>query len=78
VRIITLPGEGVVNTGVFSRLRHPNYLGVALEIAALPLVHGAWLTAVVASVLNALVLRARIRVEESALIKDANYREAFG
>jgi methyltransferase len=77
VRIITLPGEAVVNTGVFSRLRHPNYLGVALEIAALPLVHGAWLTALVASILNALVLRARIRVEESALIKDANYREAF-
>lgn len=78
VKIITLPGAGVVTTGIFSKIRHPNYLGVALEIAALPLVHGAWLTALIASALNALVLWARIRVEESALDQDGNYHHAFG
>lgn len=78
VRIVTLPGAPVVDTGIFRRLRHPNYLGVVLEIAALPLVHGLWLTALVASVLNAWLLRARISAEESALAKDSNYRAAFG
>lgn len=77
VKIITLPGAGVVTTGIFSKLRHPNYLGVVLEIAALPLVHGAWLTALIASALNALILWARIRAEESALDQDADYRQAF-
>jgi methyltransferase len=36
-------------------------------MAALPLVHGCWTTALVFSVANALVLRLRIRVEETAL-----------
>ena len=37
------------------------------EVAALPLVHSAWLTAIVFSIANALVLRARIRAENTAL-----------
>src|SRR5690606_5840710 len=40
VRIITVPGAPVATGGVYRWLRHPNYLGVVLEIAALPLVHG--------------------------------------
>lgn len=67
VRVLSVRGEPAIRSGIYKRLRHPNYLGVVLEIAALPLVHGAWLTATVASFLNAALLRARIRVEEAAL-----------
>lgn len=77
VRIVTVPNAPVVEDGVYRVLRHPNYVGVALEIAALPLVHGAWLTAIVFSALNAVVLTRRIRAEERALREDTDYDAAF-
>lgn len=67
VSIVTLPGAPMVTSGIFQYLRHPIYVGVALEIAALPLIHSAWITAVVFSVLNGLVLTWRIAEEERAL-----------
>lgn len=75
VKIFTVPGETAIARGVFRHLRHPNYLGVVLEIAALPLVHGAWLTAIAFSVANATLLRLRVRAEERALEEDASYQE---
>lgn len=66
-RIITLPGAPLVRTGPYRWLRHPNYCIVAAEIAVLPLAFGAWQIALVFSVLNALLLRHRIRVEQQAL-----------
>jgi methyltransferase len=67
VRVMTLPATRRVTRGLYSWLRHPNYVGVALEIASLPLVHGAVVTAVVFSVLNAVALVLRIGVESRAL-----------
>jgi len=67
VRVIVVPGEQRIVRGPYRFLRHPNYLAVAMEMVALPLVHGAFLTAIVFSTLNAAVLRLRIRVEEIAL-----------
>jgi methyltransferase len=77
-RIVCLPGNPVTRSGPYRYLRHPNYLAVAVEIVALPLVHTAFVTAAVFSVLNALVLRRRIRMEEEALGKYSAYREVFG
>lgn len=71
-RIITLDGAPLVRHGPFRFLRHPNYWVVAAEIAVLPLAFGAWPVAVVWSLLNALLLRHRIRVEEAALQPRAN------
>ena len=65
--VVTLPDTPRVETGVYASLRHPNYLGVVVEVAALPTVAGAWRTAAAFSVLNGLFLRARIRAEERAL-----------
>lgn len=70
-RVIVLPGWPPVTDGPYRLMGHPNYLAVVVEIAALPLVHGAWLTALCFSLGNAVLLAVRIRVEERAL------REAF-
>jgi methyltransferase len=67
-RVIVLPkGEPLVTGGPYRFVRHPNYVAVCLELLVLPLVHGAWVTAVVFTLGNALLLRVRIRVEEVAL-----------
>ena len=52
--------------GIYRYLRHPNYLGVELEILAAPLVHSAYLTSALFGVANALLLRERILREEQA------------
>lgn len=66
-RVIVVPGLPPVRSGPYRLLRHPNYVAVVLEGLALPLVHAAWLTAVVFTVLNAGLLAVRIRAEEAAL-----------
>lgn len=78
VRVLTLPGALPVTHGVYRYLRHPNYLGVVLEMAALPLMHSAWRSAVVFSVGNAVLLAVRIREEERALKTNGGYDEALG
>ena len=78
VRVLTLPGAAPVTGGIYRYLRHPNYLGVVLEIAALPLMHSAWRTAVVFSLANAALLAVRIRKEELALHENGGYAEALG
>lgn len=67
VPIITLPGVPRVTTGPFRYLSHPNYLGVVIEIAALPLIHAAYVTAGVFTLANAVLLTWRIAAEERAL-----------
>ena len=66
-RIVVVPGAAPVTGGPYRFVRHPNYVAVIAEMLALPLVHGAWLTALVFSLGNAWLLRVRIRAEERAL-----------
>lgn len=67
-RILVVPNAPRVRQGPYRWLRHPNYLAVAVELAAVPLIFGAWLTALTASLLNAtLLLGVRIPAEEAAL-----------
>lgn len=78
VRIFTLPeAQEPVSRGIYRYLRHPNYLGVALEIASFPLLHGAYLSALAFSVLNAFFLFARVRAEERALVSTSSYAQVF-
>ena len=76
-RVLVVPGAPAIARGPYRRLRHPNYLAVALETLALPLVHGAWLCALAFSALGFLVLARRIRDEERALAALDGYDAAF-
>ena len=66
-RVIVVPGLPPVRSGPYRLLPHPNYVAVVVEGMALPLVHGAWLTAIGFTVANAFLLRVRLRVEDAAL-----------
>ncbi|MYS18063.1 isoprenylcysteine carboxylmethyltransferase family protein [Streptomyces sp. SID4982] len=66
-RVIVVPGLPLVARGPYRLLRHPNYVAVVAEGVALPLVHTAWVTAAVFTVLDAAVLTVRIRCENQAL-----------
>ncbi|MEE6281808.1 isoprenylcysteine carboxyl methyltransferase family protein [Georgenia sp. MJ170] len=66
-RVIVVPGMALVSSGPYRWLRHPNYVAVVVEGFALPLVHSAWLTALVFTVANAALLSVRIGTENRAL-----------
>ena len=66
-RVVVVPGGGRVTGGPYRLFSHPNYVAVVVEGVALPLVHTAWLTALVFTVLNAALLWVRITVENTAL-----------
>ncbi|MEV5428168.1 isoprenylcysteine carboxylmethyltransferase family protein [Streptomyces sp. NPDC052701] len=68
-RVIVVPGAPRVTGGPYRRLPHPNYVAVVVEGLALPLVHSAWVTAVVFTVLNGFLLATRIRAEDAALAR---------
>jgi methyltransferase len=68
-RVVVIPGAVRITGGPYRRLPHPNYVAVIAEGIALPLVHTAWLTAFVFTVLNAALLRARITCENAALAR---------
>ncbi len=67
VRVLVVPGRRLVRSGPYRYFTHPNYVVVVVEVLALPLIFGAWVTALVFSVLNAAFLFVRIREEERAL-----------
>jgi methyltransferase len=77
-RVLVVPGEPAVASGPYRFVRHPNYVAVTAEVAALPLVHTAWTTAAIATAVNVLLLAARIRHEEAALERASDYRARLG
>lgn len=66
-RVVVIPGAPRVDGGPYRFFSHPNYVAVVAEGIALPLVHTGWITALVFTVLNAALLRTRIRTENAAL-----------
>jgi methyltransferase len=66
-RVIVVPGMPPVLSGPYRLFSHPNYVAVVVEGFALPLVHTAWVTALLFTVLNVPLLAVRLRVEEAAL-----------
>ncbi len=74
-RVIVVPGAPPVTRGPYRYLRHPNYLAVMVEAAAVPLIHGAWLCAIAFVAANAALLSVRVPAEERAMGEE--YRRAF-
>jgi methyltransferase len=77
VQVMDSTGMGIVSTGPFRYVRHPNYAAVFVEMLALPLIHCAWITAFAGSLAHVLVLSQRLVTEERVLLADARYREAM-
>lgn len=78
VKIMILPTAPVLTGGIYSKIRHPNYLGMIIEIFSLPLILGLWKTALALSILNGIIIYIRIKCEEEALEKHLNYNSSFG
>lgn len=67
-RVLVLPEAPLVRTGPYRWLRHPNYVAVVIELAAVPLAFGAVWTAAIVGALNlALLLGVRMPCENAAL-----------
>jgi methyltransferase len=77
-KIILLPGAEVVAKGPYRFIRHPNYLVVTLELLVIPLIFGAYVTALLFTILNILMLRVRIPAEEKALMELTDYENRHG
>ncbi|GIH77011.1 isoprenylcysteine carboxyl methyltransferase family protein [Planobispora longispora] len=78
--VVVVPGLPRVESGPYRLrwLRHPNYVAVVVEGAALPLVHSAWITAAVFTACNAVLMAVRIRCENAALAALAPPAEGTG
>lgn len=66
-KILVVPGAKPVRRGPYRYLNHPNYVVVVVEIVSLPLIFGAWVSALVFTAFNAALLYVRVREENRAL-----------
>jgi methyltransferase len=65
-KVLVIPGKKLVARGPYKYIRHPNYVAVITEIAVIPLIFSCYITATVFSLFNLILLRRRIKIEESA------------
>ena len=77
VKVMDSSQVGIVTTGPFRLVRHPNYTGVVLEVISLPLIHTAWITALAAALGYAYALSRRVLAEEKVLMANPEYRAAM-
>lgn len=68
-RIYRIPGSVAIKKGPYKLFKHPNYVDVVCEIAIIPMVFHLYYTAIIFSVLNAVMLSIRIRVENKVWAK---------
>lgn len=66
-KIIVLKGSRLVSAGPYKYLKHPNYIAVITEILVIPLIFSCYITCIVFSILNIIVLTRRIKIEQTAL-----------
>jgi methyltransferase len=76
-KIMILPNSEGVAKGPYRYMRHPNYLVVTAEIMIIPLLFQAYITAIVFTMLNLVVLSIRIPIEERALLKNDYFQKQF-
>ncbi|HEY2646121.1 MAG TPA: isoprenylcysteine carboxylmethyltransferase family protein [Candidatus Acidoferrales bacterium] len=77
VEIMESSSVGVVSSGPYRWVRHPNYAGVVMEIFSLPMIHTAWITAIFGTLGYLEILRRRIKIEDGFLLSSPAYRTAM-
>jgi methyltransferase len=77
VQVVDSTRLGVVTSGPFRYVRHPNYAAVFAEMLSLPLIHTAWITAGVGAIAHMGVLAQRLSTEERVLFANPDYRAAM-
>lgn len=77
VQVVDSTQLGVVTSGPFRYVRHPNYAAVFVEMIALPLIHSAWITATAGALAHVIVLAQRLSAEERVLFANSDYRAAM-
>lgn len=77
VQIMNSMSLGVVTDGPFRFVRHPNYAAVFVEMVSLPLIHTAWITALLGCVGCMATIGQRIALEERVLFANPAYRAAM-
>ena len=65
-KILRVPGSKLIKKGPYKYLKHPNYIVVVCEIFLIPMVFNLYLTAIIFSFLNGIMLAVRIKEEEKA------------
>ena len=78
VEVMESSRVGVVSSGPYRWVRHPNYVAVVMEIFSLPMIHTAWITAIAGTLADLEILRRRIKVEDGFLMSNPAYRLAMG
>jgi len=78
VQVMASSNVGVVTSGPYKWVRHPNYAAVMIELFALPMIHTAWITALVGTIANLKVLQRRLAVEDGVLMANPVYRASMG
>jgi methyltransferase len=66
-KVLVVPGSELVSTGPYKYFKHPNYIAVIAEIAVIPLIFSCYLTSILFSIVNLILIRRRIKIEENAL-----------
>lgn len=66
-KIFHISGYPLVKKGPYKFLKHPNYIVVIGEIALIPLIFHLYITSIVFSILNGVMLYVRIREENKVL-----------
>jgi methyltransferase len=78
VQVMASSQVGVVTSGPYRWVRHPNYVAVVAELFTLPMIHTAWITALAGTAANLEVLRRRLDVEDGVLMANPTYRATMG
>lgn len=66
-KVLIVPGFQRVIRGPYKYVEHPNYVAVVVEIAVIPLIFSCYITSILFSMINLILVRRRIEIEESAL-----------
>ncbi|PYU03293.1 MAG: hypothetical protein DMG34_13595 [Acidobacteria bacterium] len=78
VQVMDSTRLGVITSGPFRYVRHPNYAAVFVEMIALPLIHTAWITALAGAIAHVIILALRLSTEERVLLANPDYAAAMG